>query len=103
MKTAQLTRRPDGVWELGGDVTLASVTSLYQQGDTLAASANEVIVDMSPVGRIDSSSIALMLAWCRVARAARRRLTFRNVPPQVMSVAKLCGVAELLPVAAASR
>jgi phospholipid transport system transporter-binding protein len=99
---AHLHRRQDGVWELGGDITLASVPSLYPNGEALAASGQEIVVDMGPVGRIDSSSIALMLSWSRAARSAQRSLSFRNVPPQIVSVARLCGVLELLPLAGAA-
>jgi phospholipid transport system transporter-binding protein len=96
---AQLHKRAEGLWELSGDITLANVPALYQSGELLVQSAPEVTVDMAPVGRIDSSSIALMLSWRRAAQAAKRGLVFRNVPPQVLAVARLCGVLDQLPLA----
>jgi phospholipid transport system transporter-binding protein len=99
---AQLHRRAEGLWELSGDITLANVPALYQNAAVLVQSAGEITIDMAPVARIDSSSIALMLSWRRAAKAARRSLVFRNVPPQVLAVARLCGVLELLPLASAT-
>lgn len=102
MTAAQLHRRAEGLWELSGDITLTNVPALYQNEAMLVQSAAAVTVDMAPVGRIDSSSIALMLSWRRAAQAAKRTLVFRNVPPQVLAVARLCGVLELLPLANAT-
>lgn len=99
MTAGQLLERGEGRWELSGDVTLATVPELFRTGASILRRDSTVSVDMGPVKRIDSSSIALMLSLLRKAREQHAVLSFLNVPPQVQAIARLCGVLDLLPVA----
>ena len=51
---------------------------------------------------MDSSLLALMLAWMRDARARGRDLVFVNLPESLKTIARLYGVESLLPVANAA-
>jgi phospholipid transport system transporter-binding protein len=95
----QLLERGEGRWELSGDVTLVTVPDLFHAGVSMLRRDASVSIDMAPVKRIDSSSIALMLSWLRKAREQHAVLSFLNVPPQVQAIARLCGVLDLLPMA----
>ena len=59
------------------------------------------IVDLAEVTEMDSSLLALLLAWLREAKAKSRELTFANMPEALHTIARLYGVEELLPLAAA--
>jgi phospholipid transport system transporter-binding protein len=93
---AQLTRRDDRTWSLEGDVTLASVPVLLDQAEQLFEAGAKRIVDLARVRRIDSSSVALLLEWQRQAQARGLELRFRNIPWQMVAIARLCGVDALL-------
>ena len=97
MNTARLVKSDEQTFTVDGDVALATVPSLLAQSRELWTDGADRVVDMSRVRRIDSSSLALMLEWARAARAAGGSVHFRNVPRQVMAVARLCGVEALLP------
>ncbi|MDD2884606.1 MAG: STAS domain-containing protein [Dechloromonas sp.] len=56
-------------------------------------------VDLAVVTEADSSAIAVMLGWLRVAAARQATLQFVNVPAGVRSLADLYGVGELLSLA----
>jgi phospholipid transport system transporter-binding protein len=56
-------------------------------------------VDLGEVTELDSAALALILAWLRDARAAKRELAFTNLPQSLQTLARLYGVEELLPVA----
>ena len=83
---------------LSGSVTLANATRLLDEGrQHLAEGARTV--DLGEVTELDSALLAVILAWLRDARAAKRELAFANVPQPLQTLAHLYGVEELLPVA----
>jgi len=82
-------------WAVTGSLTMDSVSALLQASAAQALPAAG-IVDLAGVDRVDSASVAVLLAWQRRAAAAERRLVFSGVPPSMASLAALYGVQELL-------
>jgi phospholipid transport system transporter-binding protein len=62
-----------------------------------AIRAGDAEFDFSAVRQVDSSAVALLLAWQREAYARGARLALRGVPAAMKSLAKLYGVDELIP------
>jgi len=91
-----MIRREGRTLLLSGPVTLANVARVLEEGrGHLAEGA--AAVDLGEVSEMDSSLLALALAWLREARAAKRELSFVNLPESLQTLAKLYGVEELLP------
>ena len=84
---------------LSGAVTLANVAGLLEEGRRHLAE-DVISVDLGEIGEMDSSLLALMLAWLRDARARGGDLAFVNLPESVQTIARLYGVDGLLPVSA---
>ncbi len=84
---------------LSGPVTLANVAGLLEEGRRHLDEGVR-IVDLGEVGEMDSSLLALMLAWMRDAKARGRELGFIHLPPSLQTIARLYGVDGLIPVAA---
>jgi phospholipid transport system transporter-binding protein len=81
---------------VSGPVTVANVAELLQQARApLAGGVRSV--DLGEVTDLDSSLLALLLAWMREARERGGALTFSRLPPELGTLAQLYGVAELLP------
>jgi len=53
-------------------------------------------VDLGEITELDSSLLALLLAWQREARRLGRGLAFANLPEGLATIARLYGVDELL-------
>ncbi|HEU4351024.1 MAG TPA: STAS domain-containing protein [Burkholderiales bacterium] len=83
---------------LSGPVTLANATRLLDEGRKHLAEGART-VDLGEVTELDSALLAVILAWLRDSRAAKRELAFANVPQPLQTLARLYGVEELLPVA----
>lgn len=98
MNAIGLRREDDRLWTLSGDLSLESVPRLLVDGTGLWREGAERCVDLAGVGRIDSAGVALLLEWQRQARRRKVRLTYRNVPRELLSIAEVCGVRALLPV-----
>jgi len=91
-----MIRREGDRMVVSGALTLASVAGALREGSE-AIGAGVRTVDLSEVGELDSSALALLLAWLREAKRRNAALSFVNLPQGLTTIAKLYGVAELLP------
>ena len=83
---------------VSGPVKLANAARLIEEGRQHLAEGAPT-VDLVEVTELDSSLLALILAWLRDARAAKRELGFANLPQSLQTLARLYGVEGLVPVA----
>ncbi|HWU83576.1 MAG TPA: STAS domain-containing protein [Methylophilaceae bacterium] len=54
-------------------------------------------MDLAGVSDVDTASISLMFEWLREAHASKHKVTFANLPKNLLSLATLYGVLELIP------
>jgi phospholipid transport system transporter-binding protein len=91
-----MIRREGRKITVSGPVTLANAARVLEEGrQHLAEGARTV--DLGEVSEMDSALLALALAWLREARAAKRELTFANVPEALQTLSRLYGIEALLP------
>jgi len=84
--------------DVSGAMTLDNARLLLDLGvRQLQDGAREF--DLASVREVDSASIAVLFGWQRAAIAAGRTLRILNPPQNLLSLAELYGVAELLPLA----
>ncbi len=94
-----ITRTGDSL-QVSGSVTIATVSALFNEGLKLQGGnklSSEMLIDLARLEKVDSSAVSLMLAWLREAQRNKVNLRFANAPDNLLSLAKLYGVAELLP------
>jgi phospholipid transport system transporter-binding protein len=92
-----MIRRDGRKITVSGPVTLANAARVLEEGrQHLAEGARTV--DLGEVTEMDSSLLALALAWLRDARAAKRELAFANVPEALQTLSRLYGTEDLLPI-----
>lgn len=58
-------------------------------------SGNDCIADLAEVQYSNSAGIALLLGWMRLAAAAKRKLTLRAVPTDMLALAAVGGLSGL--------
>ena len=91
-----MIRREGERMVVSGALTLANVAATLREGGAAIAEGVRT-VDLGEVGELDSSALALLLAWMREAQRQDRSLVFANLPQGLTTIARLYGVAELLP------
>ena len=57
---------------------------------------DRLTIDFGAITGVDSSAVALLLEWRRQAAERGKRLEFVNLPPNLLALAELYGVAELI-------
>ncbi len=65
----------------------------------LRARTSPMEIDLSAVAEVDSSALSVLLAWLRTADEHGLALCITHPPANLISLATLYGVAELLPLA----
>ena len=91
-----MIRREGDRMVVSGALTLANVAAALAQGNAVIGE-DVRSVDLAEVGELDSSALALLLAWLREAKRHGRDLVFSNLPQGLTTIARLYGVADLLP------
>ena len=85
---------------LSGPVTLENVARVLEEGlQQIREGAR--IVDLAGVTELDSSLLAMLLAWLREAKQRDSEIAFANLPRGLETIARLYGVEGLLPSAGA--
>jgi phospholipid transport system transporter-binding protein len=79
-----------------GRLTIATVPALFETGLRRLAS-EDLLVDFSQVEAVDSAAVSMLLGWTRAAQRSQRTLRVTGLPDDLLSLARLYGVSELLP------
>lgn len=88
----------EGRMKVAGAMVIASAAEMRETGEQALLNGISV-VDLADVVEADSSAVALLLAWARIASERKQALAIVGVPASIRSLASLYGVAELLPLA----
>ena len=86
----------EGCIQVPSHLTIETITPLFKNG-LQAASGTLLVVDFSQVETVDSSAVSLLLAWLREAQRRSVKLCFTHIPENLLSLARLYGVADMLP------
>jgi phospholipid transport system transporter-binding protein len=87
------------VLALTGDLSFETVPAVLAQTEQYAARADlpeRLTIDFAAVTGVDSAAVALLLEWRRLAAARGKSLEFANLPANLLALAELYGVAELI-------
>ncbi len=77
-------------------MTMTEVSAILVQSAALPAT-KELEVDLAEVTDVDTATISLLFEWLRQACARKCKVTFSHLPENLVSLATVYGVLELLP------
>lgn len=96
MAEARLSVTAAGRWLLEGELGFASVPDILAHPGADISGTTAIEVDLRGVTRADSAGLALLVEWLRESERAGQQITFINVPQQLLSIARVCGLDEIL-------
>lgn len=97
MSGAALRAEGGGRYALVGPLTFDSAPGLWQEGLDLLGRGSDVVFDLGGVSRSDSAGLALLVEWMREAGRRGTEVRFRNIPEQLLAIARISRLQELLP------
>jgi phospholipid transport system transporter-binding protein len=87
------------VLALDGALSFETLPEVLAQSAEYAARPDlpeRLTIDFAAITGVDSSAVALLLEWRRQAQARGKALAFVNLPPNLLALAELYGVADLI-------
>ena len=84
--------------EVSGSLTLGKAREMLEAGSALITRP-DTLFDLSGVEEVDSSGLTVVFGWVRAARSQGKTARICNPPQNLLSLASLYGVTELLPLA----
>lgn len=76
---------------IDGDLTFATIDKQTLKSFSFLKAAKEITIDLGRVSCTDSAGLALMIEWIKYSRQNRTQLNFKNIPEQLLNLAKLSG------------
>ena len=90
---------PDEVLALNGELSYETIPGVLAESVEFAERSDlpeRLTIDFAAITGVDSSAVALLLEWRRQALRRGKTLIFANLPANLMALAELYGVAELI-------
>lgn len=91
-----LRNQGDGRFEILGELSFQTAVSALEQSKAVFSQHSIIEIDLAGVTRVDSAGLALMLEWVNWARNSAHDLRFSNIPPQIVSIAQISEVEDML-------
>ena len=79
-----------------GSLHFTTVSALLSVGSDAIEGGHATVIDLAEVKASDSSGLALLIEWLRVAKRSSHALHYENIPSQLQQLARLSEVEELL-------
>ena len=99
MNTPSLKKVAQNAFSVSGELNMQTVPAISQMANgQLSGLSGEVSIDLSAVSRADSAGLALLIDWLRIAKRHRYKLAFRNLPEQLMQIAAVSELQDILPI-----
>ncbi|MGD0958539.1 MAG: STAS domain-containing protein [Methylomonas sp.] len=95
MSKLTLTMLAPDSYSLTGDMTFAGIDRRTVDSFKLLKASNQLSIDLAAVTVTDSAGLALMIEWIKFSNRQGILLKFKNIPVQLISLAKLCGLDQI--------
>ncbi|MDX2425828.1 MAG: STAS domain-containing protein [Cycloclasticus sp.] len=98
MKATQLKKLDTGEVQVSGTLGFTDVAALLKTSMGLFDGQVALVFDLERVEKTDSAGLALLLEWMTLARKSGQSITFKKIPKQMLEIAHVSGLEEILPV-----
>ena len=89
MSAFSLIKQTADCYFVEGDLTFSTLNKKTINSFDFLNSAKEICIDLEKVATADSAGLALMIEWIKHSKLLNTKLTFKNVPQQLLTLAKL--------------
>ena len=79
---------------VSGALTIANAAVLCEEAKRHFS--GDIVVDLAAVTEVDSAALSVLFEWQRAAQRNNARISFRNLPESLRSLASLYGVTNLI-------
>jgi phospholipid transport system transporter-binding protein len=80
-----------GYFIVDGDLTFSTIDKQTVKNVAFLTASKHITIDLGRVVCTDSAGLALMIEWIKYTRHHRTQIAFKNIPEQLLNLAKLSG------------
>jgi phospholipid transport system transporter-binding protein len=80
-----------GHFIIDGDLTFSTIDKKTVKSFAFLTTSKHITIDLGRVSCTDSAGLALMIEWIKYTRHHRTQIVFKNIPEQLLNLAKLSG------------
>ena len=80
-----------GSFIVDGDLTFSTIDKQTVKSFAFLNTSKHITIDLCRVSSTDSAGLALMIEWIKYTRHHRAHIVFKNIPEQLLNLAKLSG------------
>ena len=80
----------------GGDLEFATAAAALQAGLSLIGPGQAWTIDLAGITAGDSAGLAVLVEWMSAARERGASVHYESVPAQILAIARISGLEELL-------
>jgi len=99
MVAAQLKISDSGMVSVVGTLSFENATSLLDESVKVFDGESTLQFDLQAVDKSDSAGLALLVEWMSLATKKGQSVSFVNLPKQMLDIASVSGLNEVLPLA----
>jgi phospholipid transport system transporter-binding protein len=85
---------------LSGTLDYAAINaSAWEQSKMLlGALASPIKINLAHIEHSDSTGVALLIGWARLARKQNKMISFTHIPEQMREIIRVSGLEKMLPI-----
>lgn len=91
-----ITRAGNDRLAASGDLGFATAARALREGAMLITGHGDQVVDLGGITSGDSAGLAVLVEWVALARASGAQVRYENVPAQMLAIARISSLEELL-------
>lgn len=91
-----LVERAEGGFSLNGSLTRENVAKIWAQGVEKFVGSTRIDLNLAGVSMCDTAGVAMLVDWLRVTRSSGQELFFHGAPAQMLAIARVSDLVQLL-------
>lgn len=92
MSAFEVGQEDNGDYFVKGDLTFHTLNKKTIKSYAFLKSSDEIYINLEKVKSADSAGLALMIEWIKLSKLYNTKLTFKNIPQQLLTLANLSSI-----------
>lgn len=96
--SCELRQESNGQLSVNGELAFSTVLEVLANSEQYFRNQDRIVIDLGGVEKTDSAGLALLVEWISKAETHQKPINFVNIPRQMMDIARVSGLDQILPV-----
>lgn len=96
MSDFEILDQGDGRFALQGALSFATANDILKRSESVFSGHDALEIDLSGIDKADSAGLALLIEWKAQAAGRQAGIHFKNVPDNLLAIARTSEVEDLI-------